>query len=223
MNILDNIISPNNLVFDVGCNTGGKAQEFLNRNCKVVGFEPQPKCIDQLRKKFKDDPNIVIEPIGLDYYEGQSYIYTVNNEAITSINSMSLDFINTTQLERFKEFQWNGKTEILVSTLDKMITKHGTPAYIKIDVEGYELNVLRGLTSKIDVISLEFTPELCKNSIKCIEYLEELNGLCKFNYGYREDNDFKFSWMSKDEIIKYLESVNDFKYEFGDIYIRSIK
>jgi hypothetical protein len=134
---------------------------------------------------------------------------------------MSEEFINTVKTERFNGYVWNEKINIDVDTLDNMILKYGTPNYIKIDVEGYELSVLKGLTKSINVISVEFTPELCQSTIDCINYVDNLNQKSLYNYGYREDKHFKFNeWITKDEMINYLSSVNDFKIEFGDVYIK---
>jgi hypothetical protein len=105
----------------------------------------------------------------------------------------------------------------------KLIEKYGKPKFIKIVVEGYELNVLKGLTQPIEFISIEFNPELCKETVKCIEYLEELNNECLYNYGYRNNEHFKFeNWISKQEIVSYLQSINDFKFEFGDVYCKNV-
>jgi FkbM family methyltransferase len=175
----------------------------------------------QLQNRFNNTNNFIVEGIGLDDKKGESFIYEASHD---TISSMSEEFINIVKEERFNGYNWGRKIPINVDTLDNMIIKHGKPNYIKIDVEGYELNVLKGLTQKIDLISIEFTPELCKTSIDCIDYLEKLNGKCKYNYGYREDTDFKFEkWLTKNEILEYITSINDYKYEFGDIYIQKLK
>jgi FkbM family methyltransferase len=220
MNILETILKENYLIFDVGCNIGKKTNEYLKYNTKVVGFEPQPKCVKQLMNYFKNSNSVIIEPIGLDIKKGDSFIYEASHD---TISSMSEEFIDIVKKERFSGYNWGNKISINVDTLDNMIKKHGKPNYIKIDVEGYELNVLKGLTTPIDVISIEFTPELCQISIDCINYIETINGNCIYNYGYREDKDFKFEkWISKDEILTYILSINDYKFEFGDIYIKKI-
>jgi FkbM family methyltransferase len=221
MNILETIIKKNDLIFDVGCNMGNKSQEFLKFDTKIVGFEPQPKCVNMLNNIFANNSSIIIEPIGLDFFKGKSFIYEATHH---TISSMSLDFINKVKEERFTDCNWGKKIEIQVDTLDNMILKYGTPNYIKIDVEGYELNVLKGLSSSIENISIEFTPELCQNSIDCINYIETINGNCKYNYGYCNNNYFKYeNWVNKEEIISYLKSVKDYKFEFGDIYIKKNK
>jgi FkbM family methyltransferase len=218
MNILKTVINEGSLVFDVGCNIGSKAEEYLRFNTKVVGFEPQPKCVNALRMKFVGNTNMFIEEIGLDSKSGTSVIYEASYH---SISSMSLDFINTVKKERFVDYSWGNEIPIKVDTLDNMILKYGKPGYIKIDVEGYELNVLKGLTTPIDVISIEFNPEMCSTSIECIDYLDALNGESSYNYGSQNNGEFKFdTWVSKDDIINFIKSINDFQIEFGDIYIK---
>jgi FkbM family methyltransferase len=218
MNILETIIKKNDLVFDVGCNIGEKAKTYLDKNARVICFEPQPNCIKTLNKRFEGNDKIIIEPIGLDKEKGVSVIYEASHD---TISSMSLEFIETVKKERFRDYNWNNKININVDTLDNMILKHGKPSYIKIDVEGYELNVLNGLTNQIDFISIEFTPELCQTSIDSINYIEKINGECIYNYGYREDLVFKFDkWLTKKELLTYITSVKDFNFEFGDIYIK---
>jgi len=218
MNILETIIKDNDLVFDVGCNIGEKSFKYLTLNAKVVGFEPQPNCLKKLNDRFNGNERITIEPIGLDSKKGISFIYEASHD---TISSMSLEFIDIVKKERFSDYFWDKKIQIEVDTLDNMITKHGKPNYIKIDVEGYELNVLKGLTTPINIISVEFTPELCQSSVDCINYIERINGECEYNYGYREDLDFKFdNWLNKKELFSYIKSVKDFRFEFGDIYVK---
>lgn len=219
MNILESILKENFLVFDVGCNIGNKANEYLNHKVRVVGFEPQSNCVNKLKNRFSNVDNFILEPIGLSDKKGESYIYEASHD---TISSMSEEFINTVKNERFNGYYWGRKIQVYVDTLDNMIIKYGIPNYIKVDVEGYELNVLKGLTKSIDVISIEFTPELCQSTIDCINYIENLNENSLYNYGYREDVDFKFNkWLNKQEIVNYLTSVTDFKIEFGDVYIKN--
>ena len=125
------------------------------------------------------------------------------------------------QQERFAGYSWREALTVSVETLDGMILKHGKPHFIKIDVEGFELEVLRGLSQPIDCISIEFTPELVHNSIKCIDYLETL-GPVEFNYGKCNDADFYFPyWVKRPQIDDYLCSVKDYRIEFGDIYVKT--
>lgn len=221
MSIFSEVVETGSLVFDVGSNIGDKSEQFLNLGARVVAFEPQKECFDFAVTRFKNNANYIAENIALDSKAGVSQIKIANFD---TISSMSEDFIREVKKERFATCSWSVARQITTDTLDNMISKHGKPSFIKIDVEGFELNVLKGLSSSIDVISVEFTPELCHASVACMNYVDALNnGRSVFNYGYRNDENFKFSgWLTMGEILKYLKSVDDYRFEFGDIYCKKL-
>jgi FkbM family methyltransferase len=210
----------NSLIFDVGLNVGIKSENLLLRGASVVGFEPQKTCFLKAAERLSRFENFKAENIALAKEEGESEIYISDAHTLTS---MSQEFINVTKNTRFTDQRWNFfPDKVKTSTLDKMIAKYGKPKYIKIDVEGYEYEVLQGLTQPVEYISIEFTPELYQNTERCLDYLNNLNnGDCTFNYIYGENDHFMFKeWISLFEIKDYLSSVNDFLYEFGDVFIK---
>jgi FkbM family methyltransferase len=206
-------LQKDDLVFDVGANKGQKANVFLEYTDKVVCFEPQPHCLPYL--EMLDVP---VEVIALDEKKGTATLYEADAD---TISSMSREFIANGLKERFKDNKWYDKPiEVETDTLDNMIEKYGVPKFIKIDVEGYELNVLKGLTKDVEYISIEFTPELLEQTIACLDYLKYN---AKYNYGSQENTEFTFDeWITKEEMIKFLSSIHDHKIEFGDIYIKLV-
>ena len=211
------------LIFDVGLNLGNKTKYLLFLGAKVIGFEPQKDCFEHALKnlslysalgKFKGKNVALSNSIGqADFYKSNQHV----------LSTMSTEFIEEAGKERFKGCNWDNKTTVETSTLDEQVSEYGSPKYIKIDVEGFEYNVLKGLTNPVEYISIEFTPELYDNSEKCLEYLLDLNnGECLFNYVYRENDHYLFEeWQDINKIKEYLSNVKDFRYEFGDIYIKS--
>ena len=89
--------------------------------------------------------------------------------------------------------------------------------FCKIDVEGYELEVLTGLSQKIGAISIEYSPWIMPPTIACVR---RLSGL-----GYREFRSSRGetmkwtepTWVSADEVCASLGISTP---EFGDVYAR---
>ena len=69
---------------------------------------------------------------------------------------------------------WNYKKKVQAITLDDLVDRYGTPDLIKVDVEGYEYEVLRGLTAKQKLICLEWSEELMEPALSSVEHLQQL-------------------------------------------------
>lgn len=92
----------------------------------------------------------------------------------------------------------------------------------KIDVEGFEGEVIKGLSKSIKMISFEFTPTpgLIKKSIKSVEYLSGI-GDVKFNYSFGETMSFALDeWVTSNEIREIILSIPSKTSFSGDIYAK---
>ena len=84
---------------------------------------------------------------------------------------------------------WELKTQVKTITLNELTKTYGTPDLLKIDVEGYEYEVLRGLTTKQQTICFEWHEEEYDSLLKCIEHLQKL-GYEEFGIiGYFDEGD----------------------------------
>src|SRR5690606_27243807 len=142
MKIFETLIHDSDLVFDVGANMGDKCEIFLNLNASVVAFEPQEECYLHALKRFEGNERFKCENVALGNKNGVNTIYIASYH---TISSMSKKFIKKSGKERFPNYSWNSKREVRTDTLDQKIDEYGIPTFIKIDVEGYELMVLKGL------------------------------------------------------------------------------
>ena len=121
---------------------------------------------------------------------------------------------------RFSNQIWDNKILVEVITLDELIKTYGLPNYIKIDVEGFELDVLQGLTQKAGIISFEFTSEFLNKAINCLNYLQKI-GYDKFNFSIGERRKFSSNWQNQINIIEVLkDEIKNDKLLWGDIYCR---
>ncbi|NLH15141.1 MAG: FkbM family methyltransferase [Phycisphaerae bacterium] len=212
-------LQPGQICFDIGANLGNRTEAFLEMGCKVIAVEPQKVCVEHLQSVYGDNPNLVIINKALDKESGQKEIYI--GEAKT-LSSMSKEWIECVRSEDgpFKGFRWDTKEIVETDTLNALIQQYGKPAFCKIDVEGFEYNVLQGLSQQIDALSFEFSLGVVDSTIQCIDYLARL-GPTVFNYSLGESMHMELpQYVDKDDIIDILKNLTGGKSTGGDIYAK---
>ena len=216
MDFYRQFIAARDLVFDVGANMGNRTKVFHKLGAFVVAIEPQMECADFLQSVFqgRDNIHLVRKALGASPGEAEMLICTAN-----TISSLSSDWIHAVkQSGRFTEYEWNRKQIVSMDTLDNLIVEFGNPAFVKIDVEGFEDQVIAGLSTPVGFISIEFVPEYRENADKCLRHLRAI-GEPRFNISLGESMQFNSpEWASEEEIIRGLAEIN--YPDFADIYVR---
>jgi len=221
MKLYGQFVKEGDLVFDVGANIGLRTKVFLNLGANVVAVEPQKECTRILRiLKLLRPGRLEIVPKALGAVQGTTHLHVCN---ASRLSSMSPDWIRSVKESgRFSSYSWGRARTILVTTLDKLIEQYEVPSFIKIDVEGYELEVLKGLTRLVPALSFEFTPEFIESAIRCIRYLQSL-GEIEMNYSLGEKARLEIKeWLAPDQMIHVLKSHENDSKLFGDVYVRFI-
>lgn len=161
------------LVFDVGAHVGDRTACFRRLGATVIALEPQDECVHLLQTEMGADENITIVRAAAGAQRGTAILQC--NVENPTVSTLSNDFIAAAEGAPGWETQrWTKGHEVDVLTLDDLIERHGLPHFIKIDVEGFELEVLRGLTSSVAHLSFEFTTIQRDLAIACIERLQAL-------------------------------------------------
>jgi FkbM family methyltransferase len=212
------MIGSGDLVFDIGANVGNRVKSFLEIGASVVAVEPQPACANTLRQKFAG--KISLEEVGLSDHPGMLEMMIADE---STISTFSQEFVEKTQGSRFRHNKWEKKISVPVTTLDTLIGKYGVPQFCKIDVEGYELNVLKGLSQPIPYVSFEYcVPEMSEAMKKCIDQLARLSSKGLFNYCVAESMELSLSqWMPYEDFLKHVSSASFESTLFGDIYFKA--
>jgi FkbM family methyltransferase len=176
------------LVFDVGANHGSKTEIFLKLGVRVVAVEPDPTNQEILREKFltyrmSRKPVIIVRKALSDRVAVETMWI---DEPGSATNTLSPKWVHTLRNddERFgRRYDFSQKTTVETTTLDHLITAHGLPFFIKIDVEGHEPCVLRGLHHVVPYLSFEVNlPEFRPDGLECVDVLYHLATDGKFNY-----------------------------------------
>jgi FkbM family methyltransferase len=146
MGFLLHYLQKNDLFYDIGANVGiYTVLASAVKKAKTISFEPLPETYEKLLDNIHINRlnNVVAKNIGLSNEKSKLY-FTTNK-----------DTMNSVALKNDKD-----KQEVDVDTLDNISNKYGIPKVMKIDVEGYETQVLKGankiLTNEsFEVIILE--------------------------------------------------------------------
>jgi FkbM family methyltransferase len=144
------------LVFDIGGHVGDRVASFRRLGARVVVAEPQPALAKTLRLLFGRDRDVTVEEAAVGRSAG-TVALRINLDNPT-VSTASDAFIAAADgAPGWEGQQWTRTIEVPMTTLDALIAKHGTPRFIKIDVEGFEAEALAGLTKPVPALSFEFT------------------------------------------------------------------
>ena len=143
-------------MFDVGAHVGNRVASFRRLGARVIAIEPQRAMVRTLRLLYGRDRSVTIEAVAVGGTPGRArMLINPDNPTVSSVSSA---FVTAAEGAPGWEGQrWSEFAEVEVTTLDALIARHGVPAFIKIDVEGFEAEVLAGLTVPVHALSFEFT------------------------------------------------------------------
>ena len=193
---------------DIGAHTGSYTKLIINElDCKVISFEPNKYSFLKL-KKLKSIFSNKIYPFNYAITNQNKNLYLYYGDRLSQLASLSKN------LSKINFIKNSNKNKILVKgiTLDNFFNKHKNKFsridFIKIDVQGYNLEVLKGSNKALEKavgieIECEFK-EIYKNQSlfrDVDEYLSKHNfELCDFT-----------------DIVRWSEKVNDEKKQIDKI------
>ena len=130
-------------VVDVGANVGqfSLLTRALHPDARIVAFEPLPEAADIYRRVFADDPRAMLHQAAISPDAG-----TATMHVSASADSSSLLPITDRQSELFPGTEEVGTAQVEAGPLGGFVAAEdlAAPAMLKIDVQGFELEVLRG-------------------------------------------------------------------------------
>ena len=148
-------LAPNPLiVFDVGANIGSYTKEVLKQhpNCVVYAFEPSISSGSKFIENYSTQVNVKFEAFGFSNEISNKTLYSdYLGSPISSLTKRNLKHFGS-------ELKYEEK--VRMETIDNYCEVHSViPDLLKIDVEGHELDVLKGslnVVDKISIIQFEF-------------------------------------------------------------------
>lgn len=188
-------LTPCSLIFDIGANDGHKTEAFINIAHNVICCEPDLENCQKLRGRFgKLREKVVVKQVALAAAPGEQTMYVHHKgSAFNTLNSKFKEIVEADEMKRWNEkVSFVEKMKVHTTTLNLLIQEYGIPYFIKVDVEGYELEVIKGLSTPIPYLSLEcLLPDFKEELLESIALLKNLGAPLSFNVAINEQLQFE--------------------------------
>ena len=206
------------LVFDVGAHAGDRIAACRALGARVVAVEPQARMMRVLRLLHGRDPGVTLLRAALGPAEGVATLQV--NTANPTVSTLSTAFTRSAQgAQGWQGQRWDAAEEVPQTTLDALIAAHGAPAFVKIDVEGYEAEVLAGLTAPPPLLSFEVVTAARQAGREALARALDL-GYGAFRLSLGETHDWAGDWMAGAAMDALLRALPDAA-NSGDVYCRA--
>jgi len=206
-------------IFDIGTNHGHFTDEYLALypDIQVVCIEANPTLCNHLVNKYQTYPNISVYHY-LVSQKSNEYIDFYINAGCDGVSTASTDWVTKS---RFSGEQWNQPIKIETITLDELIDNTFLPDMIKIDVEGYENVVIKGLTKKVDLVQFEWAEEETESVKDTCDYLKSI-GYTQFAYrfGDRPYSHIPTEYSSLENLGLFEQLISSRKDKWGMLYAK---
>jgi FkbM family methyltransferase len=197
------------LIFDVGANCGEKTAVYRELDASVVAVEPTPELVEHLRERYPANSGVVVVHCAGSSSPGTATLWRVQKfgGAMNTINPKNREILAAGTNTRTPDHlapEFGEAVSVETKTLDMLVKEFGKPAYIKIDAEGHDKEIIEGLSAPVPMLSFEAAlPEFVEESCQAVDHLVSLDPTAKFQA--REAGDFILpQWVSSEEIKRVL-------------------
>ena len=193
------------LLFDIGANRGLYADANIAEYDDCVLVEANPELCSFLQEKYRMNPKMQIENCIVSNKPSETF-YISNADTISTVDK---EWIENSRFS--KNYQWHPIQGLPTRSIDALVEQYGTPSFMKIDVEGYEYNVICSMTKKYCPLSFEWAEEKKGEILLTLEYLQKL-GYSRFSVQMEDSYTYKVSqenWTDYTSIYQMFQQACD--------------
>lgn len=202
-------LQPGQLIFDIGANQGFKTDLFLRLGARVIAVDPDATNQTILRQRFlqyrlKPKPVTIVGEAVSDQVGTTTFWIDAPGSAKNTLNQKWVETLRHDDQRFGKALEFRTQLRVPTTTLDQLMRQHGTPYFVKIDVEGHEPGVLMGLQRPVPYCSFEVNlPEFLTEGQQCIARLQAVDPAGEFNYSVDCLHGLAFPrWLSGPEFVQ---------------------
>jgi FkbM family methyltransferase len=131
-------------VLDIGANDGGYTATFRSLGARVIAFEPVPSMVEVFKARHGGDPLVTLYQVGLS-----DRSYTLNNVRVFA--AWTLAEAGKVDMSESEIFKGQQSFSLKLTSMDEghFVPEDTKTLYVKLDVDGYEPAVFRGMKDVI--------------------------------------------------------------------------
>jgi len=187
--LLEGLLPGLHRALDIGAHEGFVSAVLLGKGLLVTALDPDPRNARILEARYHRNNKFSFYPFAAGERAGSLPLYRQQDGTALSTLEPKWKGLVEREEHRLHSGYEEAARNVQVVSLDELIGEEKAPCLIKIDVEGYERSVLRGLSRLVPLLTFEANlPEFLPETLECLERLFLLDPEVRFNYSF----DFRY-------------------------------
>jgi FkbM family methyltransferase len=211
----EQFLGAGDLAFDIGAHVGNRVHVFRRIGARVVAIEHSQisfaYCVCCMA-----DHAVIIDASGVAAEPGRGQLHL--SSRTPTVSTFADSWMNDVQVDRrFQRIQWDTVVSVPLVTLDELIERYGEPQFCKIDVEGFEHEVLTGLSHPLPTLSFEYIPVAIDRAVACVA---RISALGEYRYRHSRVETHRWAaphWLEPEAMIAILHAMPA-NGRSGDVY-----